>query len=398
MGVLVDEIIKKTSKDWGVTSEELLGSWKAKRIQRIPLSSPLSNWCLFGGIPRNKISEFYGEPGGGKSTTAVDVCKNAITVFTQDYEDEMAKLRDDLAKGNKSANGKIADLEERGPLKVIYLDIEHGFDVDWIKTLGVDESTIVVLQPPNVEAECVLDMMIELVKSGEVGLIVMDSIPALVPKAELDKKLGEKTVAPLANLLTRFCRKINQLLARHGCTLIMINQIRDNQQNPYYVKTPGGQAAKFFSTLRLEFRRGDPVDAFGAELPKSAETPAGYIINLKVTKQKSAAPSRKLGSYYLMASTGIQPMFDYVQLAIKRYGLIKKAGGWYTLIDPYTGEVMVKPDTVNTDKPLPLKLNGLGKVYEYLSANPEYYDLLKQYITDDINDNGIKTGEDEDEG
>ena len=148
--------------------------------------------------------------------------------------------------------------------------------------------------------------------------------------------------------------------------------------NPYVVKTPGGNAIKFYSSLRIYFRIGNPVDFLGNELPMSTENPAGYIVNAKITKQKTAPHDRKTATYYLMAQSGIRPDYDYANLAIKTYGIIRKAGAWFTLTDPTTGEVLEADGKI-------VKLNGLSRVYEYLKENNEYYEKVRDYIWNDIN-------------
>ena len=374
------DIIKKKQKEWDCP--ELLS--KGVRGKKIPFSSPLMNWCTYGGIPRDMITEFYGDFGSGKSTTAQDVCKNAVEIFKNEYNEELADLREKLAAGDKSASDRIEELEEFGPKKVVYMDLEHTFDSEWAATLGLDADDIDVWQPPNVVAEDVLQTVIEMIESGEVGLIVLDSVPSLVPRTVLEKKLGERTVAALAGLLTTFMVKVIPLLTRYKCSLLNINQIRDNLDNPYEVNTPGGKAAKFYSALRMRFRIGNPVDFLGNALPKNTENPAGYLITARITKQKSAPMDRKLATYYLMCQSGIRPDFDYVALAVKNYGIIKKAAAWFSICDPYTGEVLIDSTTEK-----PVKLNGLGKVYDYLAANTEYYEKLKKFITDDINNKGV---------
>ncbi len=371
------EILSKLKKDW--QCDDLMDSYKSSRSAKIPFSSPLMNWATYGGIPRNKISEFFGDPGCGKSTTAVDVCKNAIEVFKSDYDAKLEELTKKIQGGSKSAKLEYDNLLESGPKKVLYLDLEHSFDRDWCETLGITESEIDVMQPPDVVAEDILQAVQGMVESGEVGLVVLDSLPSLVPKAELEKKFGERTVAALAGLLSVFCRKITPMLTRYECTMIFINQTRDNMDNPYVIKTPGGKAPVFYATLRILFRIGSPVDFLGNELPQSSENPAGYVINAKLVKQKSAPFDRKSASYYLMCNSGIRSDFDFANLAIKRYGIIRKSGAWYSLCDPYTGELL------ESDGGTPVKLNGLGKVYEYLQNNPEYDAKLRKYILDDIN-------------
>ena len=313
------------------------------------------------------------------TTTAVDVCKNAIDVFQNEYEERISELRNKLSGGSKAVKAELDDLLENGPRKVLYIDLEHSFDSAWAHTIGIDDSKIEIMQPPDVVAEDILQTIQELVESGEVGLIVLDSLPSLVPRAELEKKFGERTVASLAGLLTVFCRKIVPLLTRYQTSMIFINQTRENMDNPYVVKTPGGQAPKFYSSLRILFKIGTPVDFLGNELPQSTENPAGYIINAKIVKQKSAPNDRKNGSYYLMCQNGIRADMDYGQLAVKKYGIIRKAGAWFTLTDPSTGEIL---EDGNGNL---VKVNGMAKVYEYLQNNSEYFDKLKKFILDDIN-------------
>lgn len=370
------EIIRKKQKDWDCP--ELMNSVDASQGEKIPFSSPMMNYATYGGIPRNKISEFFGDPGGGKTSTAVDICKNATEIFNAEYEVALSKLYDAISNGDKSASSKLEDLRDRGPRKILYIDLEHAFDKAWSKKLGLDRSDIDIMQPPDVVADDILQTILEIIETDEMGLIVVDSIPSLVPKAELDKKIGERTVASLAGLLSVFLRKVIPLLTRYSTTLIMINQVRDNMDNPYVVNTPGGRAPKFYSSLRIHFRIGQPVDFLGAELPMNSENPAGYIINAKLVKQKSAPFDRKLGTYYLMTQSGIRPDFDYANLAVKKYGIIRKSGAWFTVCDPYTGEILESDGKQ-------VKLNGLARVYEFLQNNTEYYESLKQYILDDIN-------------
>ena len=178
--------------------------------------------------------------------------------------------------------------------------------------------------------------------------------------------------------MTIFCRKIVPLLSRYHTTLLLINQIRDNMENPYVIQTPGGQAIKFYSSLRMLFTLGNPIDIVGNELPQKSEDPAGYLIKVRLLKQKSAPNDRKNASYYLLSQSGIKPEMDYAQLAIKKYGIIKKSGAWYSICDPNTGELLEEDDKV-------LKINGLPKVYDYLATHPEYFNELKTFIETDIN-------------
>ena len=372
-----EDILKKKAKEWGC--KNLMNSVYEVVGERIPFSSPLMNWFTYGGIPRNRLIEIYGDFGSGKTTTSLDLCKNAYQLFEQEYNAKIENLQEALAKGD-CVEGELEELKELGPKKVLYVDIEHSFDIRWAETLGVDLERIDVMQPPDVIAEDLLQTIRELVESGQVGMVVLDSIPALIPKTVLEKKVGERTVAALAGLMTNFDTLIIPLLARYKCTLITINQIRDNLDNPYIVNTPGGKANKFYSSLRLQLRKGKPVDFLGNELPKNTENPAGCMIHAMLTKQKTAPNDRTMGTYYLMFQSGIRPDFDYASLAINKYHLIKKSAAWYSFIDPNTGEVIINPDTGK-----PMSVNGMNRVYDYFNANPGYYEKLKKYILDDIN-------------
>lgn len=372
---LFDEVINRKKKEWNC--DDLMDAASTNKEGKIPFSSILVNWSTYGGIPRNRITEFFGDPGSGKSTTAVDICKNSIEIFKVEHEAKVQELRKKASTGNKSALAEVEDLIESGPKKVLYIDLEHSFDSAWAKTLGIDSTDIHIMQPPDVVAEDVLQTLQELIETGEVGLIVLDSLPSLVPKAELEKKYGERTVAALAGLLTVFCRKIVPLLTRYNCTLLFINQVRENMDNPYVVKSPGGTAPKFYASLRILFKIGSPVDFLGNEVPQSTENPAGYLVNTKIVKQKSAPFDRKNASYYLMCQSGIRKDMDLAQLAMKRYGIIKKSAGWFTMIDPTTGEVLESEGK-------PVKVNGMARVYEYFQNHPDYYKAVEKYISDDI--------------
>lgn len=365
------DIIKKKKREWECAN--LMDGANATRGDKLPFSSPLLNYSTYGGIPRNQITEFFGEPSGGKSSTAVDICKNAYIIFQKEHQQQIDALRE-RAASDKLIASELQDLVDRGPKKVLYIDLEHSFDGAWAEKLGIEPGTIDIMQPPDVPAEDMLQAIQELVESGELGLVVLDSIPSLVTKAELDKKFGERTVASLAGLLTVFCRKIIPLLTRYNTTLLIINQTRDNMDNPYVVNTPGGKALKFYCSLRILFRIGTPVDFLGNELPSNTDNPAGYIVTAKIMKQKSAPWDRRNGSYYLMAQSGIRVDMDMMQLATKKYGIVQKSGAWYTLTDPETSEVL------EDEAGKVVKLNGFAKVLEYVQANPEYYQTVKSYI------------------
>ena len=370
------DIIKKKSKEWH--SENMMSQAMVVKNRKLPFSSPLINYATYGGIPRGMITEFFGDPGGGKSSSAIDICKNAVMIFKAEHEQKLAELHDKVTSGDKQAKILLEDLHDIGPKRVLYIDLEHSMDGAWVKKLGVDNKDIDIMQPPDVPAEELLQMVQELIESGELGLVVLDSIPSLTTRQEIEKKFGERTVASLAGLLTVFCRKIIPILTRYDTTLLVINQVRDNLDNPYVTNTPGGKALKFYCSLRIQFKIGSPVDFIGNELPSNAENPSGYIINAKIVKQKSAPWDRRNASYYLMSQSGIRTDMDIAQLAVKKYGLISKAAAWFSFTDPESGEIL------EDESGKPIKVNGMAKVYEFLMEHQEYYNKLSRYIIHDI--------------
>lgn len=389
------EILQKKSKDWNCP--DMMSQAKTEFKDRIPFSSPQMNWSTHGGIPRRRFTEFFGKPGAGKSTSAVDICKNAITLFDKEYNDRLIELR---GIGTKSAASEIADLEESGPKKILYVDLEHGFDRKWAETIGMDTERIDIMQPPDIPAEDILQAIEDLIQTGEVGLVVLDSIPSLVTQDEIEKKLTEKTkIATTATIMTLVMRKWVALLTRYDCTVILINQQRDNMKNPYEPNTPGGIAVRFYSSLIIQFELGSPVDFLGNTLPLSVEDPAGYIVNAYIKKQKTAPNDRKKGTYYLMFDSGIRADFDFAQLALNKYGLIKKSAAWFSFVDPETGEVLEEPDALHDGKTKPINVNGMARVYEWLQSNPDYYEKLRTFILNDINgvhnDGDTESGGDE---
>lgn len=334
MATKMDELIKQmNSKAKETIVTEGLSDYGYKRI---PFTSPRMNYCTFGGIPEGKLIEFYGEEHGGKTTTALDIVAN--------YQ-----------------NMKDAR-------RVLYVDAENTLDVDWARKIGVAVESLYILQPKSQYAEEIFDFICNSVDTGEIGLWVLDSIGALMSKQETEKDMEEKTYGGISLPLTRFGKKIEMLMHRHHCTGIGINQIRDDLNSTWGgTTTPGGKAWKHFCAVRMEFRRGKFLDSKGNELTRSAENPSGNIVIMSMTKNKTCPPTRRTGSYTINYEEGIDYLKDLVDVAIK-YGIIDKHGGWYSIIDVETGEVIKD------------KIQGQANLYELIDNDDDIMVKLEKSV------------------
>jgi len=344
-------------------------------VARIPFSSPRANYMLYGGVPRGRMIEFAGEEGGGKTTTALDVVANAQRVFQKEWEDEVARLE---SINSKEAQNKLKEIKESGPKQIIYIDSENTLDVDWAMKIGVDVDDIYLLRPQEQTAEQIFDMMLEAIKTGEVGLMVLDSVATLVPQAIFDESMEKKSYCGVSQPLTMFCNKVTPLLNKYQTCLIMINQVREDIDNPYNMyKTPGGKAFKHHCSVRIIFQKGTFIDERGNELKRSAESPAGNLVLMSIAKTKVCKPDRRTGFYTLNYNTGIDVVSDVVETALK-YNFIRQSGSWYNFIDPETGEFMTD------DNEQIIKLQGKPAVKEYLHDNPVILEELLQRINSQI--------------
>ena len=325
----LDDVIKDLNKK---TKEEVVTvGLPTYEFKRIPFTSPRMNYCTFGGIPVGKITEFFGEEHGGKTTTALDIIANY-----QQSEDER---------------------------KVLYIDAENTLDVEWAKKLGVDVDNMIVFKPTSQSAEEIFQFILDAIDTGEIGLWVLDSIGVLASAQELDKTMEEKTYAGISGPLTVFGRKVEMLMHRHQCTGIGINQIRDDLGAMWAgaIKTPGGKGWKHYCSCRMQFSKGKYIDEDGNDLNSKAESPAGNYVLMSLVKAKFCPPTRRTGFYTLNYEYGVDYLKDLVEVAIK-YGVISKSGAWFSIIDMETGELVSK-------------LQGMANVYKYLE-NPDNENVL----------------------
>lgn len=370
----LDTVIQNINRDYKDNNLITKGIQRAT-LEKIPFSSSRANYMLYGGIPRGKLIEFAGEENGGKTTTALDICANAQKLFEVEYSNEITELKN-IQKPNKSQSQQLTNLENRGPLRVVYADCENTLDEEWAKTLGVNVDDMYIMQPKSQSAEEIFDMLLELINTEEVGLCVIDSLGVMLSQLAYDKDMTEKTYGGISSALTLFSKKAEMVCARTGCTLIGINQMRDDLNSTFSRRiTTGGRAWKHNCSLRLMFQKGDYLDFEGNTLRRSAEEIFGNQVMISVEKNKVCKPDRRSGFYTLMYDYGIDKVADLVEVAMK-YNIIVKSGAWFNLIDPETGEIICEETGEE------IKIQGKVNLINYLKEN----EVLLQEITDLVND------------
>lgn len=336
----LDTIIKNINKKSGASIAHF--GLSKRTYKRIPFTSPRMNYCTYGGLPEGRLIEYYGEEHGGKTTTALD---------------------------------NLANFQQIDDRAAAYLDAENTLDPEWAEKLGVDLDRTLIIQPEFESAEELLDYMLELIQSGKIGFGIIDSVPALIPKNELDGDISDSQYAGNSMPVTKFVKKAELLCKKSHCTLILINQLREDLRSIYpgATRTPGGKALKHFCSVRMEFRHGAFLNERGDEIKKSAESPAGNVVLMSMDKNKTCPPNRRGGFYSIDYANGINYLRDLVDVALK-YDMIQKSGAWFTIIDPDTGEVKSE------------KIQGMPNVYEYLKQeeNEKVLTFIEDYIDSKI--------------
>lgn len=343
---------------------------------RIPFSSPRANRSLYGGIPRGRITEFAGEEGSGKTTSALDIVANAQKLFMSEWLESINTLQS-LDKLTKEQSALLSQLQESGPKRVLWIDCENTFDDDWANRLGVNVEELYYMKPSSQSAEEIFEMVVALISTGEIGLAVIDSLAMMVSKQEMEKTIEDRTYGGISMALTRFSKEVELVCAHTNCALIGINQLRDNLSAGYggpSTSTPGGRCWRHVCSVRLMFRQGQPFDSDYKEVKKSCENPYGHKVLISVAKTKVCKPDRKLGEYTLTYTNGIMAIVDTITTAIN-LDIIHKSGGWFTFTDINTGEVLCDSEGD------PLKVQGQNNILPFLEKNPE----IKQMVTDAVN-------------
>lgn len=342
----LDVLAKEIGKKFG---ESTIGyGVKKSEYNKIRFTSPRLNYMTFGGLATGRIYEFAGPEGSGKTTTAFDLIKNAQIKFRKEYEEQQSL-------GNTS-------FEEK---KIFFLDEEGTFDAVWARKFGVDVEKVLIWQPQGESAEKVLDTLRDVIETGEVGLAVLDSIATLVSEQVYEESLEKKAYGGIASTLTRFVNLIKGPLLRYDCTLIMINQVREDLNSMFGgTITPGGRAFKHACSARFEFRKGKFIDDNGKELTNNAENPAGNITHVVVKKTKIFEPTRRVGYYTIKYLTGPDFMSDYIDVGLQ-VGVINQRGAYFDIVDTSTGEVLNQE-----------KIQGKLKLRTEIEAHPEWITLI----------------------
>ena len=292
----LDLAITQIDRQFGKGSIMKLGNDKPSTTESV-----ISTGCLsldvalgVGGVPRGRIIEIYGPESSGKTTLALHI----------------------VAEAQKN-NGYAA-----------FVDVEHALDPDYSKALGVNTDDLLVSQPDT--GEQALEITETLVRSGALDVIVVDSVAALVPQAELDGEMGDTHVGLQARLMSQALRKLTGTVSRSNTCVIFINQIREKIGvmfgNPE--TTPGGRALKFYSSLRLEIRRITTI--------KEGTNSVGNKVRVKVVKNK-VAPPFKMAEFDIMFGEGISYIGDVLDLAVTA-DIVQKMGAWYSYKDEKIGQ------------------------------------------------------------
>ena len=218
-----------------------------------------------------------------------------------------------------------------GCRKVVYVDVENTLDEAWMRTLGIETDKLIVLSPQQESAEQLFEIIIKMLGTGEVGLLVIDSIGHLISQQAFDKTVEEKTYGGIALALTLFSKKASLLCSKFGTALIGINQLRDDLKSQYNAfTTTGGRGWKHTCSVRLLVSKGDFIDEMNVKIPKiRADAPAGNLVDVAVMKTKVFKPDRRRAMFTIKYDYGIDKIADIVELGLQSEVITQKGAYFY---------------------------------------------------------------------
>ena len=312
----------RLDKTYGKGTVMKLGDEAVEKVDVIPSGSLTLDIALgIGGYPKGRVVEIYGPESSGKTTLAIHA---------------------------------IAECQKKGGICAI-VDAEHAFDKFYAENLGVDTENLLISQPDN--GEQALEIADNLIRSGAIDLIVIDSVAALTPRAEIEGEMSDSSVGLQARLMSKALRKLTGTISKTGCCCIFINQLREKIGvmfgNPE--TTTGGNALKFYSSVRLDIRRSTQI--------KDGDTVNGNRTKVKVVKNKVAPPFRR-AEFDIMYGEGISKTGEIIDLGVD-HGIVKKSGSWFSYGDTKLGQ-------------------GRDAVKNLLEDNPELMDELENKIKEAV--------------
>ena len=317
----LDAAIAQIEKQYGKGSVMKLGDNSANmNVETVPTGSLSLDIALgLGGLPKGRIIEVYGPESSGKTTVALHC---------------------------------VAEVQKRGGIAG-FIDAEHALDPVYARNIGVDIDNLYISQPDC--GEQALEITETMVRSGAVDIVVVDSVAALVPKAEIDGDMGDSHVGLQARLMSQALRKLTAVISKSNCIVIFINQLREKVGvmfgNPE--TTTGGRALKFYSSVRLDVRRTESL--------KQAGEIVGNHVRVKVVKNKIAPPFRE-AEFDIVFGQGISREGDVLDLAVNA-GIVNKSGAWYA----YEGDKIGQ---------------GRENAKTYIHENPAFFDMLEAKVRD----------------